>query len=397
MKKLIGLVLLSACSTMNPGSSGSGDDDGSGGGGGGGTGWKAIPLIDDGNVQRSGNDLVTGIYFASPDDGYVVTQGDMGSFGDGGAVFKMTGSEVKSVAFSGKDGGPSELGGVDFVGIDPTPNGLIAFAYSADVIESTDHGATFTIQKDGNLAGIEPLLAARVTASGTTLVRETGVVSTSPSAPGPSASFTDVWAPNGAPPTPNPVPANMCQGGPLGTGAPVTRSSVYVSSDRQTIAYTSAPNMDPQICISTDGGTSFLPSILSGIPDASTDGPSKGIAFANATTAIIYAGNQSDASGTYIQRSTDAGKTWSPVALPSGIWGHAVALNGAFFAPDAQHGWIVGYDFDATHALVLSTSDAGSTWTSEELASDYKLYSGFALDATHVWVGGEAGTLLAHP
>ena len=28
-----------------------------------------MPLLDDGSVQRSGNDLVTGIYFASPDDG----------------------------------------------------------------------------------------------------------------------------------------------------------------------------------------------------------------------------------------------------------------------------------------------------------------------------------------
>jgi len=225
MKKVIGILLVSACSTM----------DGGGGttGGGGGT-WKAMPLIDDGSVTRSDNDLVTGIYFASPDDGYIVTQGDMGSFGDGGAVFKASGSEVKSIAFSGKDGGPSLGGGVDFVGIDPSPNGLITFAYSADVIASTDHGATFSIVKNGNLAGIEPVLAQRQTASGTTIVRETGVVSTTTAAPGPSASFTDLWAPNGDPPTPNPVPDAMCQGGPRGTGAPVTRSSVYVASDRQT-------------------------------------------------------------------------------------------------------------------------------------------------------------------
>ena len=60
MKKLLGLCLIAACSnTMNPG----GDDDGGGGG------WTAIPLLDDGSVQRSGNDLVTGIYFASADDG----------------------------------------------------------------------------------------------------------------------------------------------------------------------------------------------------------------------------------------------------------------------------------------------------------------------------------------
>jgi hypothetical protein len=385
MMKAVGILLVSACSTMDGG--------GTTGGGGGGA-WKAMPLLDDGNVTRSGNDLVTGIYFASPDDGYVVTQSDMGSFGDGGAVFKTSGSEVTSLAFSGKDGGPSESGGVDFVGVDPTPNGIVAFAYSADVVASTDHGATFTIVKDGNLAGIEPVLALRESNSGTTIVRETGVVSTSPSAPGPSASFTDVWAPNGDPPTPNPVPADMCQGGPRGTGAPVTRASVYVSNDRQTIAYTSAPNFDPQICISHDGGSSFHPVLLT-VPDTADSVPPTGIAFANATTAITWWASQSAPGNAYIQRSTDGGMTWTTVALPSDVASHELELPGGFFAPDGTHGWIVGYDHDSSHALVLSTTDGGASWASESIDSEYKLYSGFALDATHVWIGGQAGTLLA--
>jgi hypothetical protein len=384
MKKVLAVLLVSACGTT----------DGGGGGGGGGGGWKAMPLLDDGSVTRSDNDLVTGIYFASPDDGYVVTQGDMGSFGEGGAVFKASASEVTSLAFSGKDGGPSEEGGVDFVGVDPTPGGIVAFAYSADVVASTDHGATFTIVKDGNLAGIEPVLALRQSASGTTIVRDTGVVSTAPSAPGPSAVFTDVWAPNGDPPTPNPVPADMCQGGPLGTGAPVTRSSVYVSSDRQTIAYTSAPSFDPQICISHDGGSSFYPVTLT-VPSGSEDYPPTGILFANATTAITWQASQSTDGNAYIQRSTDGGMTWTSVALPGEIASHAIELPGGFFAPDGMHGWLVGYDHDSSGALALTTSDGGATWATESVDSEHKLYSGFALDATHVWIGGEAGTLLA--
>jgi hypothetical protein len=384
MKKVLAVLLVSACGTT----------DGGGDGGGGGGGWKAMPLLDEGSVTRADNDLVTGIYFSSPDDGYVVTQGDEGSFGDGGAVFKTSGSEVKSIAFSGKDGGPSLLGSIDFVGVDPTPNGIVAFAYSADTIESTDHGATFTIEKDGNLAGIEPLLAFRETGNGTTIVRETGVVSTTSSAPGPSASFTDVWAPNGDPPTPNPVPSDMCQGGPRGTGAPVTRSSVYVSSDRQTIAYTSAPDFDPQICISHDGGSSFYPTLLT-VPDGAEDYPPTGIAFANATTAITWWASQSETGKAYIQRSTDGGMTWTSVALPSDIASHTLELPGGFFAPDGMHGWIVGYDHDSSHALVLTTSDGGASWAPESVDSEHKLYSGFALDATHVWIGGERGTLLA--
>jgi photosystem II stability/assembly factor-like uncharacterized protein len=388
MKMVLGLCLITACSTtMSPGG---GDDDGGGGD------WTAIPLVDDGSVQRSGNDLVTGIYFASPDDGYVVTQGDMGSFGDGGAVFKASGTAVKSIAFSGMNGGPSELGGVDFVGVDPTPTGIIAFAYSADVVQSTDHGATFTIVKDGNLAGIEPALAQRVSSSGTTIVRETGVVSTATSAPGPSASFTDIWAPNASPTIPEPVPPAECQGGPLGTGAPVTRSSVYVSGDRQTIAYTSCPDHDPQICVSTDGGTTFTPSILAGIPDTAVDVPPTGIAFANATTAVTFWGSQTESGSAYIQRSTDGGKTWQSVALPAAVASHGLQLTYGFFAPDGQHGWIVGYDGDASTSLVLSTTDGGATWATEAITGENKLYSGFALDATHVWIGGAAGTLLTH-
>jgi hypothetical protein len=353
-----------------------------------------MPLIDDGSVTRADNDLVTGIYFASADDGYVVTQGDMGSFGDGGAVFKTSATEVKSLAFSGKNGGPSELGGVDFVGLQPTPSGIAAFAYSADLVASTDHGATFAIAKNGNLAGIEPLLGFMQSASGTTVVRDTGVVSVSTSAPTPTASYTDVWAPNGTPPTPDPVPANECQGGPLGTGAPVTRSSVYVSADRMTIAYTSAPAMDPQICLSHDGGQSFTPTLLQGISSDATTPPT-GLAYANATTAITYWASTTYPGEAYIQRSTDGGASWTTVAVPSDIASHSLELHGAFFAPDAMHGWIVGYDHDASKALILTTSDAGATWTTEPIDNDNKLYAGFALDATHVWVGGEAGTLLA--
>lgn len=388
-KMMLGFSLLAACSTT-----GGGSPDGGGPGGGAGS-WKAIALLDDGSVQRSDNDLVTGIYFASADDGYVVTTGAMSSFGDGGAVYKATSSGLTKLAFSGHQDAPSEAGGIDFVGIDPSPSGVIAFAYSADIVESTDHGATFTDQKDGNLAGIEPVLALRQSSSGTTIVRETGVVSTSTSAPGPNASFTDVWAPEGVPPTPDPVPADQCQEGPRSAGVPTTRSSAYVSADRQFIAYTSSPDHDPQICISKDGGTSFKPVLLTGLP-ADDDGMPAGIAFASATTAITFGGTTNVDGEAFIQRSTDSGATWATVAIPADVASHGLDLKYAFFAPDGQHGWIVGYDGTSSKSLVLSTTDGGATWAAEQLSQEVKLYSGFALDASHVWIGGEAGTLLVH-
>ena len=117
--------------------------------------------------------------------------------------------------------------------------------------------------------------------------------------------------------------------------------------------------------------------------------------FASATTAITWQASQSTGGNAYIQRSTDGGMTWTSVALPSEIASHSIALPGGFFAPDGMHGWLVGYDHDSSGALLLTTSDGGATWATESVDSEHKLYSGFALDATHVWIGGEAGTLLA--
>ena len=123
--KTLSLVFLGACAVV-PGSTGGGDDDGGGGGGssmgsgsdgsGGSAGdWLAIPLVDDDGVSRAGNDLVSGLYFTAPDNGYAVTQGAGESFSDGGAVFSI-GSNNAKLSFSGKDGGPSQLGGIDFTG-----------------------------------------------------------------------------------------------------------------------------------------------------------------------------------------------------------------------------------------------------------------------------------------
>src|SRR5262249_9665496 len=61
-------------------------------------GWTVVPLIDDtldpaNTIQRTGDDFVSGIYFASLDDGWVVTrEGRQGS--DGGAVFKANHNTV---------------------------------------------------------------------------------------------------------------------------------------------------------------------------------------------------------------------------------------------------------------------------------------------------------------
>jgi hypothetical protein len=391
--KAISLLLLGACAVV-PASTMGGDDDGTpgsggSGGSGGGTsgGWTAVPLVNDGSTQRVDNDLVSGILFTAPDKGFVVTQGADESFSDGGAVFDVSGSTV-SLAFSGKAGGPSLVGTIDFTGLEQTPSGFVAMAYSADVVRG-DASGHFSIEKDGSLAGIEPVLGFRETSTGTTIVRDSGVVSIASQAAGPNASWQDVWAPNASEPIPAEIPADECQGGPLGAGAPVMRSSAYIGNGL--IAYTSDPDFQPQICISTNNGSAFYPSMLTVADDASENAPS-GVVFASATTGITYWG--SSTAKPYIQRTTDAGKTWKVVAVPSSVATHGLDLNAAFFAPDGQHGWIVGFDHQTNTALGLASIDGGATWSTVDGLGDAKLYSGFALDATHVWIGGAKGTLL---
>jgi hypothetical protein len=403
------LLACAACgSTAGSGVDGGGGGGGGDGGGGGGGAWTAMPLPDDMTdashpVFRGGNDLVTGIHFATMNQGWIVTRGDNQSGGEGGAVFSADQHSVKDIAFSGYDTAISILGNVEFTGIEPTPSGYVAMTYASDVVHSDDGGATFAIEKNGDSpAGGSDLIGFRETAGKTILVGVEGVISTASSAPGPSASYTDIWAPNAIPPVPNPVPADECQGGPRGTGTPHTRESVYISEDGGFIAYTSNPGGAPELCISHDGGQSFTPTELT-VPSGDEDVPSRGVYFTTATNGILWWGDQFGA-GPYIQRTTDGGATWSDVALPSNLTSTSVELHGGFFAPDGMHGWITGYDAEARVPLLLATTDAGATWSTVDeglaaavdAAGGDKLYCGFALDATHYWVGGARGVVLAH-
>jgi hypothetical protein len=89
-----------ACVKMEDGDDGADDDGGDGPSTGG--GWTAIPLIDDASdpndiLYHAGNDRVTGIHYASLDDGLIVTEGEHDTSNDGGAVFKAAHHEVTSI------------------------------------------------------------------------------------------------------------------------------------------------------------------------------------------------------------------------------------------------------------------------------------------------------------
>ena len=115
---------------------------------------------------------------------------------------------------------------------------------------------------------------------------------------------------------------------------------------------------------------------------------------------IVYSGDLVQQDANYVLRSVDGGATFSPVTLPSALAGAPLELYGAFFLPDGQNGWIVGYDSVAEAGLALVTTDGGQTWTQADgvaaATSSAKLHSVFALDTTHVWLGGENGTFIAN-
>jgi hypothetical protein len=254
--------------------------------------------------------------------------------------------------------------------------------------------------RQGGRFGLEKAVAFQVSASGTTIVTDTGVVSVSTDAKvGAAATYEDIWAPNAIPPIPDQLDPGECEFGPAPSGLPHLNNNVRVSDDRSFIVYTSNDdNFHPQICASTDGGHSFLSTDLSVPVDAAADAPT-GILFTDRMHGITWFGNEF--ATPYVQRTSDGGATWTPVALPSSIATHGIDMPVGFFAADGLHGWLAGFDYGPGKAFAIATADGGATWTAVDgiaaavdQAGGTKLYAGFALDAKHVWFGGDAGVLI---
>jgi photosystem II stability/assembly factor-like uncharacterized protein len=390
-KNLFVMCLMTGCSAL---------------GGGDGGGWTAMPLLDDNTDPdnpgwHEGRSLVTGVRFTSLDDGVVTVAADNGGMA-GGAVFGARADEVTEIRFAGRDSicstGPS-----DFHGLAETPDGMVALTEACALVASHDGGRTFAAARmggGGDPLALEKTLGLRVTGAGSVIVRDTGVVSRSASAPGDAAIWEDVWAPAAIPSIPAEVPANMCQDGPVSDQVPVEPQAAYIGPDGGFIAYVADPEGEPpQICISRDGGRSFLPSPLDVGPQVAPIGVLfMGDQVGSEQVGITWYSNTFAAADTYLRRTTDGGATWTEVAVPSELAGVRLNLRHLFFAPGNTVGWLVDYNLDTREPLLLKTRDGGATF--EVLHSgladalpDVRLQTGFALDADHIWVGGEQGGL----
>jgi photosystem II stability/assembly factor-like uncharacterized protein len=357
--------------------------------------WTTMKLVNDVTnpdrpITHIGADFVTGIHYSSPDQGVIVTQDDGLMNPRGGAVFKANATAVTSIAFGGDETGINHMGTIDFTGLEKTPTGYIAMAYASEVIGSDDGGATFGIKLNAPAGrfSIDRVLAFAVSATGATLIHDNGVIATSASAPGPTSSYDDVWK--------NSQGNAMCPDGPRSTTVPITHASVYVSPGRTRIAYTANPSSTPMVCKSIDGGRSFTAQRLT-VPNVARP---TGVLFPTKKVGIAWYGSANTPA--YIRRTDDGGATWREVALPAAIATHNVDLPGGYFAPDCMHVWLAGFDLATSQALLLASSDAGATWSvvpgvgdAVAAANGDKLYTVFALDTAHIWVGGARG-VIAH-
>jgi photosystem II stability/assembly factor-like uncharacterized protein len=365
-------------------------------------GWTAMPLLDDNSTPDNpgwyeGRALVTGVRFTSRDEGVVTVAADNSSGNVGGAIFGARADAVTDIRFSGRDSVCS-TGSSDFHGLVATPDGMIALTEACALVASHDGGRTFTGTRmggGGDTQGLEKTLGLRVTAAGSVIVRDTGVVARSATAPGETAIWEDVWAPDAIPSIPAQVPADQCHDGPVSDQVPVEPQAAYLGPDGGFLAYVADPAGElPQICISRDGGRSFRPTLL----DVPSPVAPIGVYFTNDQIGLAWYSNTFSAADTYLRRTTDGGGTWSEVAVPAELAGVRLNLRHLFFAPGGTVGWLVGYNLDTREPLLLKTRDAGATFEVlhsglAEALPDVRLHTGFALDEDHIWVGGEQGGL----
>jgi photosystem II stability/assembly factor-like uncharacterized protein len=128
----------------------------------------------------------------------------------------------------------------------------------------------------------------------------------------------------------------------------------------------------------TDGGATW--SLVNFNPQtAGGSNTVTNIARVSDTVAILSTASE-------IKRSTDGGLTWTQVYYDfpfNGVGG------GIAFSSDALHGVAVG-----VVGLVLTTSDGGQTWTSQNLPIDFNLAAVTWANATTPLIGGDGGALL---
>jgi hypothetical protein len=223
------------------------------------------------------------------------------------------------------------------------------------------------------------------------------------------------WAPEANPTFPNPIPVGGCTYGPrtritenlnqIGTISPNDQHVLYITRS----ADLDADPASQVICVSHDNGVTFAPSPLTvrGTTDnASAVGPTA-VTMVSDTVAFAAVSDFSAREGgtATIYKSTTSGDSWTASTMPAALSSKVIQIAAIFFAPGGTVGYAVGQNDTDDDALLLKTTDAGATWTvpagaaaletglDDVFGSFHRLFTGFALDDSHVWVGGDRSAL----
>ncbi len=391
------------------GEEGEGEGEGEEGEGEDAPGWTTLLALD-GDVDFHNNDNITSIYFASIDDGYIGTDGP-----DSSVVYKATRGAMTSFAIDEDvlTDPPGGLGDFAVRSIQETSLGItVALDTSGALLTSDDDFATFDLFDSGLDYGISPLEGLHEDADGNWVALVgSGVVATATDAPGAGVVWTETWAPEGIPTTPNPIPAEGCVYGPrtrqteniynVGAFTPDGNTVVYITRSVDISA-----NDETVVCVSNDGGVTFEPRVLP-VP---ADGPSEigptAVVMTSNTTGFVATSDFSAGEGgtTTIWKTANAGDTWAPVDIPGAAETDILQISTLFFAPGGTVGYAGGQNNSSDRPILWRTNDGGDTWTdvtainglaaAMDAAGTFgRIFTGFAIDADHFWVGGDHGAV----
>ena len=390
-----------------------------GGGTGGGTqGWHSIALP---SGQDSAN--VTAVHCSAAARCIITTTS---SSGDPGALFATTDVAVGEKLVDGAYPGPlptaaNVIGDIDFIGIETTRNGVMArlsvggayVAATGDFTQKASWTVTPMGRTDGATFPLNSQAQLQVDAAGKWIyITRNGFLYTSTNTPAATATWTKTWSPGAIPSVPADFAAQfsadptLCDADVTAGGLPRASRPAYVSRDLNLVVTPAAGvnqsgTVPPGVCVSTDQGAHFYSVAFPGVSmNPSAPGP-RGVHCLDNNRCFAFNGiSQSESVYLYSTTNASMGKaaTWTRQTLPAGLEAASnVDLDSMFFAPDGQHGWLVGNK--GHHALLLRTTDGGATWSDVSGAviavQDHDLYNGFALDNDHVWLGGRFGLFLA--
>lgn len=421
------LALMLVLGLSMAGCSGGGDDGGGGGDGGGspdgggdgdggfdggptGGGFRAINL-------PTTDERITGIACTSARACVVSTD----VFGGEGHIYATDGRTITGTPVTGDEDFAGQIGGVNdinFLGFERVEDRLVARVRGMEraFVSATGDprlAASWSIVSLGIPSADTELglnsQYAFAENGGRWLLLSQGRILEAFAPPAAATPWTNIWSPQATPSIPADIDdqreadPTICNTDPHVAVLPTLSQPSYVARDLSlVIAPAGSVNQEGDdaagVCISTNGGALFRHVAF---PDVEQGHGPLGVTCI-ADHCIAYGGLEFADTSLFVfvtdNASSGAESDWRRATIPGHLIAGDARLRHAAFAPDGQHGFIVGAA-SAGEPLLLATTDGGETWTDETdairtLAPDVRLHAVYALDADHVWIGGERSTLL---